>query len=49
MTKSQAVNLLPWKIAVWFPKVIDELTKMKNNLVSVCSGDKEIHELLFPR
>ena len=49
MTKSQAINLLPWKIGIWFPKVIEQLTKMKNNLASVCRGDEEIYERLFPR
>ena len=50
MTNCQAIDLRPWKIAVWFPKVIEWLKMMKDNLEDVCNkDDAAFSEHLFPR
>ena len=34
MTRTQAVNLPPWKLPVWFSKIDDHLQKVIENLKS---------------
>ena len=49
MTKCQAVNLPPWKIGAWFPRVIDHLKKMQTNIDRKINEVEEFSDTLFPR
>ena len=41
MTRTQAVNLPPWKLPVWFSKIDDHLQKITENLKSLASEDEQ--------
>ena len=41
MTRTQAVNLPPWKLPVWFSKIDDHLQKVIANLKSLASEDEQ--------
>ena len=49
MTQTQAVNLPPWKLPVWFSKIDDHLQKVIENLKSLASEDEQTDPLLLPR
>jgi hypothetical protein len=46
MIKCQAVNLPPWKVVSWFPRVIDLLERIRTNLEEVRAGENPSKELL---
>ena len=46
MTRTQAVNLPPWKLPVWFSKIDDHLQKVIENLKSLASKDEQTDPLL---
>ena len=41
MTRTQAINLPPWKLPVWFTKIDDHLQKVTENLKSLASEDEQ--------
>ena len=47
MTRTQALNLPPWKLPVWFSKIDDHLQKVIENLKSLASEDEQT--FLLPR
>lgn len=50
MIKSQALNLPPWKIVIWLPRVLDILEKAKLELDNLIHGRIEIpNEELLPK
>ena len=49
MTRTQAVNLPPWKLPVWFSKIDDHLQKVIENLKSLASEDEQTDPFLLPR
>ena len=49
MTLTQAVNLPPWKLPVWFSKIDDHLQKVIENLKSLASEDEQTDPFLLPR
>lgn len=48
MTKTQSVNLPPWKVPIWFPKVIAHLQKAAKGLDDIQQGE-QLDSFLFPR
>ena len=48
MTSSQSVNLPPWKVPIWFPRVIDHLKKSAKCLDDISQGGKP-DPYYFPR
>ena len=46
MLRSQAVNQQPWKVSVWYSKVIKRLTEIYNHLDGVILGDQPSVDLL---
>ena len=48
MTRTQAVNLPPWKLLVWFSKIDDHLQKVIENLKSLASEDGQTNPFLLP-
>lgn len=48
MTESQSVNLPPWKVPVWFPKVILHLKKAAKGLDDIAQGGQP-DPYYFPR
>lgn len=48
MTQTQSVNLPPWKVPVWFPKVIIHLKKAAKGLDDIQQGGKP-DSFFFPR
>ena len=49
MLRTQAVNVPPWKIAIWFKRVLDILQKIETNLKEVQAGSQPCKELLPKR
>ena len=49
MTRTQAVNLPPWKLPVWFSKIDDHLQKVIENLKSLASEDEQTDSLWLRR
>jgi len=49
MIRSQAVNLPPWKVAIWVPKILSHLRAMTENLEKKIKVEEELSETLFPR
>ena len=49
MTRTQAVNLPPWKLLVWFSKIDDHLQKVIENLKSLASEDEQTDPFLLSR
>ena len=49
MTRTQAVNLPPWKLPAWFSKIDDHLQKVIENLKSLASEDEQTDPFLLPR
>ena len=49
MTQTQAVNLPPWKLLIWFFKIDDHLQKLNEDLKSLASKDEQTKPFLFPR
>ena len=41
MTRTQAVNLPPWKLPSWFSKIDNHLQKVIENLKSLASEDEK--------
>ena len=48
MTATQSVNLPPWKVPVWFPKVIAHLKESSKRLDDIAKGEKP-DAFYFPR
>ena len=46
MLTTQAVNVPPWKIVIWFERVLDILQKIETNLKDVQAGFQPSKELL---
>ena len=49
MTRTQTVNLPPWKLPVWFSKIVDHLQKVIKNLKAFASEDEQTDPFLLPR
>ena len=48
MARTQAVNLPPWKLPVWFPKINNHLQKVIENVKSIVSEDEQPDPFLLP-
>ena len=46
MVQCQAVNVAPWKIIGWFPRVVENLNGIEESLASVLQGDAPNKDLL---
>ena len=49
MTRTQTVYLPPWKLPVWFSKIVDHLQKVIKNLKALASEDEQTDPFLLPR
>ena len=48
MTRTQTVYLPPWKLPVWFSKIVDHLQKVIKNLKALASEDEQTDPFLLP-
>ena len=47
MTRTQALNLPPWELPVWFSKIDDHLQKVIENLKSLASENEQTNPFLL--